>query len=243
MQKTKNYDQFKRSELNRCRIYECRISDLEEAIKKRNLLHIRPILVTKDFEILDGNHRLQAAKNLGLDIYYEIFEELTEDDIVPLNTSRPWGNQDYFNFYLKKNNAEYLKLDKFMKDTGLTLGNALAVASTSKHVDTRGFRNGDYVFATQSSKQDLEICKQTIDKILFALGDKAKSWLNSARFFKTLALFVRDPDFDEAKWFSNLSRMSNRFGPKVSSAEYWELLRQVFNWKNSNKITSDLYDN
>ena len=40
-----------------------KVADLDESIKKIGLLH--PIVVDSDNNLLAGNHRLQAVKNLG----------------------------------------------------------------------------------------------------------------------------------------------------------------------------------
>ena len=66
-------------------------------------------------EVLDGQHRLLAAKKLGCDIYYQIEERLTSADIILMNVSKAWNITDYINFYCKQGNSNYIKFNEFVK--------------------------------------------------------------------------------------------------------------------------------
>lgn len=65
--KTKNYDQFKTTNLNREKgIDRNRVEWLKNQIQRRNLLDMCPIIVNSNMEIIQGQHRWLLQKNLGL---------------------------------------------------------------------------------------------------------------------------------------------------------------------------------
>ena len=75
---TKNYDMFitDRDKTGHWSTQNCEklIKNLMQSISYRNLLAWRPIIVTKNFLVIDGLHRLEAAKRLGVEIYYEVIQ-------------------------------------------------------------------------------------------------------------------------------------------------------------------------
>ena len=69
IQHTTNYNQFKLVQFNREKSAH-HISQIKKKIKENNLLHLHPILVNLKGEVIDGQHRLQAAQELEVPIYY-----------------------------------------------------------------------------------------------------------------------------------------------------------------------------
>ena len=68
--KSTDYKKFKLLEYNRdCD--EKHIQNLKEELSKCNDLHLKPLIVSPDLEIIDGQHRFRAAKELGIPVYYE----------------------------------------------------------------------------------------------------------------------------------------------------------------------------
>ena len=81
---TTDYGMFKRVEGNRP-INERYVTELKKEIERKNLLHVNPILVSDDYTVIDGQHRLAIAQDLGVPIYYIKVEQLGLDEIRTLN--------------------------------------------------------------------------------------------------------------------------------------------------------------
>src|SRR5436309_3192914 len=88
---TSNYEEFKFIIGNRT-LSQLHVKELTKSIKQKNFLPQTPIIINSDCEIIDGQHRLLAAKTLQLPIYYIIHENSTLEDAIMLNTSlQNWG--------------------------------------------------------------------------------------------------------------------------------------------------------
>lgn len=232
--KTINYEQFKFRKDNRNCIDQAHVKRLIESIRAKNLLELRPILVNKHYEVIDGQHRLEAAKELGVEIYYNIEEDLTAGDIITLNINKQWTLADFLNFYVQNGYDEYIKFKAFMDKNAITARVALNLClGTMKNV-ANDFRHGKLVFEDIPAQEDIELCKQTIACIKKNNGKSNHT--ESGRFWKAMLLLIKHDDFRVAKWFNNLDKMVGRICPKVSTKDYARLLMDIYNWKNSDRI-------
>src|SRR5208283_2271794 len=97
--KTDDYDNFKLKEDNRS-INPNHVKKLIESINQHNDLHLHPIIVTPEMEVIDGQHRLMAARKLEIPIYYLVDENYDPLKIVLFNNSRfNWKGDHYLNYY------------------------------------------------------------------------------------------------------------------------------------------------
>ena len=74
--KTYDYDKFTIMEDNR-KIYDGHVKDMEDNISRIGYVSGKPILVNEKFEIIDGQHRYIACRDLNEPIYYSIEEGAT----------------------------------------------------------------------------------------------------------------------------------------------------------------------
>lgn len=232
--KTKDYTIFKFREDNRAIIDQTHIKKLIESIKNRNLLEFRPIAVNSKMEVIDGQHRLLAAKSLGVDIYYEVNKNLKNEDIISLNISKAWTPADYLNYYIKNGNENYIKLQEFMKKNNLPLRTALNLTIGQGRECRSEFKQGKYKFSEDDFDIQLDICWDTIEYIKKMTG--FSNYTSSTRFWKALLVLIKHHNFDAEKWMANLEKMVERFTPKARTEDYLRLFMDVFNWRNNVKV-------
>ncbi len=136
---TTNYELFHHIKGNR----ECRFDkDLNVKVSQINLLPYQPIIVDKDFGIIDGQHRLEVARANNLPISFIIFEGDADKALISLNTCRKnWQQSDYMEYYANKGYTEYINLKKYKEDYGLNISNAILLYSCGKTGSTE-FKNG-----------------------------------------------------------------------------------------------------
>lgn len=235
---TKEYGLFKFRPDNREKISQSHVDRLKNSIQTRNLLHLKPIIVNKDYEVLDGQHRLLAAKSLGVEIYYEMKADLQVDDIITLNISKSWGSSDYLNFHCQHGNQNYIKLKEFLGKSRLSLKVALTMFygcqqgrnNTNYHL----FKIGKFIYKEEKEVQNTQIIWDSIGKISQIKGHC--QYANSAKFWKAMVWLVSYDTFDEKKWILNLERMIEKVGPRATARDYMKLFAEIYNWRNLDKI-------
>lgn len=110
IQKSKEYEDFSLIDGNRpVNLYH--VQALKESMEEnQELIPAIPIVVNEDLEILDGQHRFYALRELGAPIYYVVIQGASLKQIQKLNTtSKAWKMEDYANSYAKIDNENYIK--------------------------------------------------------------------------------------------------------------------------------------
>lgn len=143
MEQTTNYDQFKLVTSNR-EIDKNHLKSLIKNIKENNLLHVNPIVVNELMQIIDGQHRLEAARILQVPIYY-IIGEVNEKDIASLNKCKKnWSPMDYINYWAIKKRPGFHQLAKVLSENrNIPLSTALALLSSTGTRELDRIRNGE----------------------------------------------------------------------------------------------------
>lgn len=234
--KTTDYGQFKfRADNREGGVNRSHVEKLKSSIRSKNMLELVPILVNSDMEIIDGQHRLTAAKELGLPIYYKVQHDLEAKDIILMNITKPWGMADFFNFHIKNHKEEYIKLDKFIKEHGLKFRVAFRMICGHTDEATHKFKTGEYVHDIKHIQNEWDNIWWTINSIR-RLNGGSKNYLTSGKFWTALYKLLNHEDFDMEKWKENLERLSDKIGPRASLEDYKRSLMNVYNWRNRNKI-------
>lgn len=141
IQKTTNYDLFKKIEGNR-ELNPNHLAKLALSIAKKNLLEYAPIMVNEDMEVIDGQHRLEVARSQKLPIYYTVVPRAGLDDVIELNTTlRNWRLNDFVDSMIVKGNKNMAFLRNFCDDynLALTTGIILCMGGVGgQHLNSRG---------------------------------------------------------------------------------------------------------
>lgn len=119
---TKDLSMFKGLDHNRVK-NTSRIKEIAKSMVDEGLMKI-PIIVNRKKEIIDGQHRYEAAKIAGKGIYYIQASTYGEDEMMIINrTVKSWNKADYLSHFVSKGNDDYIKLQNFSekyKQFGLT---------------------------------------------------------------------------------------------------------------------------
>lgn len=129
--KTTNYSKFLFSKENR-EIKTKTVVAIKESMLKFGFIPGRPVLVTKEWVIVDGQHRFLAARDLGISVEFEVIEGDHVDKMILLNSTQcNWSLEDYVNSYANQNIDCYRKLLKFKEKYDLNLSSAITILFNS----------------------------------------------------------------------------------------------------------------
>lgn len=236
MEKTTNYDMFKFREDNRAQINQSHVKRLAESIKARNLLQMRPIIVNGKMEVIDGQHRLLAAKMLGVEIFYKVEQTLGIMDMLAMNCAKAWGIQDYVNFFVQNGHQEYIKLSDFAKKNQLDMRTAYSLTTARSKANFSAFKQGKFIFNNDVYASEVDIIWRTIDYIKRINGTTTAQYLKTTKFWNAMIKLVRSAGFDEYKFFDNLVKLIDKCAVRATSDGYCKMLQDIHNWKNHTRV-------
>lgn len=163
IKRTKNYEIFKFKKENREINYNKVLSLKNKLIE--NGRQIVPIICNKELEVIDGQHRLEALKELDWDVMYYIDEAVTTNDLISINnTQKNWGMMDYMHFYASSGNETYKKLEYLCKEYDELPLKAILAAVGAKYIKERRVKNGELNF-TEEEFAEGEKCLEFLRKI------------------------------------------------------------------------------
>jgi hypothetical protein len=91
------------------------VNRLSQSINENGIL-CNPILVNEKMQVIDGQHRLLAAKKQQSEIYYIVIDGYGLDDVHTLNLNQKnWSKRDFLDGYAKMGLEPYVKLKAFCK--------------------------------------------------------------------------------------------------------------------------------
>lgn len=142
---------------------------LADNMKKHGFIGVAQIVLIKQkgksvYYIADGQHRIAAARQLGIPVRFELTEisgnREVANFIASLNTSsKAWGTKNFLKVWVKNNIPEYVKLNKVQENTGFQITPLLeAYLFTSSQKD---YREGTMTFPNE--QQSDRIIQQMVD--------------------------------------------------------------------------------
>jgi len=240
MQKTNNYDLFKKAMGNRP-IDESNLKKIINSIKTRNLLEYRPILVSKNMEVIDGQHRLEAAKALGLDVFYIVKEEFQPDDMHLLNhAQKGWSVDDYVNYHAKQGKKKYQELQAFCAKNELTSVDFFSITGKTSGFKLRGLKRGtdaledleaDFMLVTERLRYITAVRNYLDAKVM-----GKKLFIRSKSMMRALCQLLGSSEFDKSLFFDKLAQNITRIGACRTAEDYYSMLKGFYNYRNQSPL-------
>ena len=144
---TKRYDLFVYIHNNREIRLDNKFDMLCEQIALTNGNTV-PIIVSSNYLVIDGQHRLEACKKLNLPVAYRMVDGDTDQLMVTLNrTQRPWSTDDFINKYVKQGNENYIALEHELGRYGkISKSLVYEFFSKTNHRIHKAIKEGAYIF-------------------------------------------------------------------------------------------------
>ncbi len=232
---TKDYNKFKYIKGNR-EILPYHVNALMNSISENNMLPYNPIIVNSKMEVIDGQHRLEAAKRLGFPIFYMESPIGTISDVAHLNSVvRRWTTSDYVDSYAKQGFKDYLVLKDFCEKTSLspTIASALLYAKAVKPQTSKVSSVRKIVAAGEFKVNYLDWALDLANKIQqikpFTEGVIGKS----REFIHSLVVFYKQVDHEQL--MEKLREYPDKLYSRGTVLGYIRQFEDVINYKVKNK--------
>lgn len=241
IQRTKDYSIFKKMDGNR-HLDRFHLKKLTAAIDKDNQLNVHPIIVNKDFYVIDGQHRLEAARALGLEIFYIQSPTVTDLHVIEGNVNQKgFEVENYIDYFaIKEKNPAYIKLKQMLKSTGLKPKALLTLILGMVSPNILDFlKTGKFQFPARFEEDTvldfyMDFMAYVKDKHLKPIG-----MFTNYKFTKAIRWLHNTTDFQSSIFFKKLDLRWFDLKPQTSAEEWYPLLIGIYNFKNHNRIEAD----
>ena len=190
-----------------------------------------PIQVNQSMEVIDGQHRLAACKQLGLPIYYTVSKGAGLEETQRQNAlSKKWTMIDVLDSYCKRDFDDYIKTKSFIYDYGFTLYQSLQILNLNqigRDVNVI-FRLGN--FEIKDLKKSQKIAKDLI---------KLKEFVpvNDIIVFRSfLILLTKSEEFNADVFIEKVKYQSQKFKKQRDVKMQIEVIEDIYNYRNRSKI-------
>lgn len=227
---TTDYALFKHVTSNR-EVDKKHVNRLAKAISKKNLLHLDPIVVNDQMQIIDGQHRLEAAETLGVPIFYIIGAEVTKHDLSDLNSvKKNWSVLDYINYWSVEKAPGFDVLSKFLSEhSQIPASTAMMLLSVDGKRDTRALKEGKSDVGNIAQAEQIALFLKSFRNII--------DWAYDRSFVMAIQRLVDSGKYDHAVMLKKLENQSRSLVKCVNVKQYIELLEEIYNRGSHNKVS------
>lgn len=222
--KTKNYSLFKSIPGNRA-IKPSNLSALKRAMAEKNMLEYRPVLVNENMEVVDGQHRLEAAQSINDFVYYIVAHGLGLKEVQTLNSiSKNWTLMDYIDSYCERGYKDYLYLKKFIEVYDIPVSVSIYLVggwNRGSGIDadhTHLFKNGKF----QAKFKDRAV---KTGEFLKSIASKETHY-RSRTFIFTIRDIIVNKECDEKRLLRVLDKGISK---SLTKAEYLQKIQDAYN--------------
>lgn len=224
---TKDYGKFKHLEGNR-NIVKPHLKRLRASMEKNYLFS--PILINEKHEIIDGQHRFEVCKELGLPIYYIMKKGYSLNEVQILNSNlRNWSNDDYMNGYIELGLEDYSLYKMFRDEFGFDHHSCLwLLAGNHSNRETWvDFKNGD--FKVKDYKKAIQAAEKIKMVAQFYAGYKRRS------FVSAMIKCFKNTEYNHSVFLNKLSYQSVKMVDCTDTTDYLTLIEEIYNFKSREK--------
>ena len=198
---------------------------------------LMPIVVNENMDVIEGQHRLEACKELKIPVAYIINLKSSSKDIAMMNnTQKGWKNKDYikhFSHTNHSNSSTYKKIDGFFKSYPLPFSIGIMLLSG----------DGDQALQTGAAKGPMPSFRDGSFKII----DMENAELKAGQLLKLKGLvpqlvqirkfcvaFLRCSKIENFKistCYDQMKKYHNRFGHPGNQQEWIDEFCKVYSYR------------
>jgi len=223
IKKTTNYGLFSTIKENR-NINETHVKKLMRSFQQEQL--VTPITVNTKGEVIDGQHRLEVCKRLGLPVYYFEVEGYSESQMQRLNSnSKNWSTSDFIDSQCSIGAEHYIFLKQYIKMYGVSISASISLLSGGNGMggsDTLSvFKEGRFIVTNEQEAMRLGQ--------LFKDAAKLTKRANPRTLISALSHCSKNSSFVDAEFLHKLSLKPSAFTGCSGKDEFLVAIEDVYN--------------
>ena len=229
---TKDYSMFKKLNGNR-EVMENRKKLLKESIVERGWIR-NPIVVNEKMEIIDGQGRFEALKELGMPIEYVFSHVATIQDCIHLNVKQKnWTNVDYIASYASNGVSDYVILQNAINDHNTLNASVIQVLlcrfATEDGKTSNNLKNGMFKVTDPDGVDDILFFAEKVFEIIGQGNGRMRVWATAVKF-----VYYCDK-IDKIRFMKQLSAHHVMLSPVATIRQCLTVLERIYNYNHSKK--------
>lgn len=229
VQQTTDYSMFQPLNGNR-KVNKLHVSRIKESMEEKTL--VSPILVNEKYQIIDGQHRYQALRELGKPIQFLQVSGYGLDEVQILNVNhKNWTTQSFLDSYVDLGYKDYIYFKEFFESYDFPFMASLAIvhnATDDGHI-MRTFKEGDFKFTDIQGAYDradrLKMIEPYFDKY------------THTNFVRVMLYMFSHPNFEFSRFLSKLNIQPTALQIQQTSSQYKLMIEDIYNYKSQDKVS------
>ena len=221
---TTDYGLFGSYPFNREIVDDNKVAALMEEMQKNGYDEFQPLIVSVSLKVADGQHRLEAAKRLGIGIWVDKYDrEFTPDEIRRMNKHRTnWTMADFLHSMIEDENVQRLySFVKTAKKEGIASSSAIRIAMAANQKD-------------QVRNVDKGITEAEEAKAVAFLSEvkELSTWIAGTKKFAFIGAYARAkkcPNFDYDTFRKKVSQV--KFDGRGRISDLADEIERVYNYR------------
>jgi hypothetical protein len=210
------------------------VSKISASIKLNGFLPSKPVQVfsTKGrYTIIDGHHRFEAAKSIGVEFFF--VEEPPENaDLIGQENSlvRKWSNLSFVNFYKDKGIKDYTELSYYLR-----FGFPLACAASLLNGESAHSGNASKLIRTGTFKVKTTASIDYIMEVIMDVEEAAPE-LRKQSYVEAISMLLFVPEFDRTSLVKKILGLPRAITRVADRKQALTCLEEAYNFKRSAKV-------
>lgn len=197
---------------------------------------IVPAQCNENHELIDGQHRLEAAKRLDRPFYYYVVTGANIDTVRKLNDHDPrWSTSEFIHSFNVTGNKNYEIYDEFEKKYKFGHAvNIMLLADTDTYYNKMldNFKSGNF------EVKDLEKAEK-MAQMLEKVGEYYPGY-KKRTFAIALIKIMNLPNFNIELFISKLAYQQKKMIDCLNSTDYIEVIGDIYNYKTRKSSLIDI---
>lgn len=230
---TSNYKLFTTHDFNRDVKQTGR---LKESMEKYGFLPSHPLFVcvgkNGTLTILEGHHRFEVARELGLPVYYSVTDS---NKIRPTDIpgERPWSTNDCLEAYCRE--GKYTDLREYHQRTGIPIKSCLSILNGSNGLSAgelnKAFRKGTFIVGPNGRR--LGELVYSIIRVVERINPRVAK---HSQFVTAIAKMIRLKEFSSTRLINKIGSHPFMVTPQPDRISYEKMIESVYNRNTGDKI-------
>lgn len=206
------------------------LNRLKKSITEHYLFTV--IIVNERYEIIDGQHRFECVKDLGLPLNYIVCKGYGLNEVQILNqNSKTWNADDYLTGYCNLKNENYLIYKEFKEKYQFGHNECMSMLTG---INMNGgtlfnaFKDGTFKVT------NLVNAEKEAEQI-WMLEDLYKGFKRRAFIYAMLCLFDK-PQFDFSEFLQKIKKQPSALKDCVDIKQYISLIEEIYNYRRHEKV-------